>query len=104
MRPLDTIEHTLVLIFRHLKYYLVDYVPPQGDVTYRTASDRQQHAAAARLYTPDVSELELLKSDADLVLQPILNQLGMYKLDVFGMERKEYVQSLIRQLKEVKRW
>lgn len=92
------VENALVLVCRHLRYYLIEYQPEEQAWSHGANKGPEQK------FHPDLSELELLRSDADLILSPILSQLNASKIEVLGADRRDFVQSLMRQLRDVKRW
>lgn len=120
------VEILLLLLWRHLNYYLRDYSPDSylGDMfegrlsrssrsvtpgmSLRDSfiSQTGKEAPKKKTWAPTEMELETLRSDAQTVLQPLLSKLGAIEIsrDVVGVNyrsRNTYLHMLTRRLKEI---
>lgn len=81
----DIIENALLLLWRHLDFYLNRYNTSAStfgfDADYSRASTatmdygRRPSVAKGKSYQPPIADVEVLKQDSSIVLQPILNKL-----------------------------
>ncbi|KAG4097647.1 hypothetical protein H8356DRAFT_1308894 [Neocallimastix lanati (nom. inval.)] len=79
------IEHTLLLFWRHLQYYLIFYSPKSIDLysEYNTMIFNRavNLNSSDKGFNPTYEELEKLKMNAPLIFGPILNKLS--QIDLF---------------------
>jgi len=117
----DNVELGLVLILRHLEYYLLQYHASSQITQSFNAHNRKEYS----MFQPDTSELDILKSDVGSVLGPTLTTLSSMKVCLWGLStvycinlneqneqlkefnmesRQKFIDLLIRKLQDVKRW
>jgi hypothetical protein len=104
LSSLFILEHSLLLLFRHLRFYFMN-VTTDG----RSSSvgfDAHAPPPRSRSFLLAAGDVEVLRTDAKLVLQPILQKLGEIELskEAVGLTyqtRNDYLQMLVRMLRDL---
>src|SRR4051812_34941558 len=76
--PIVILEHSLLLLFRHLRFYFMN-VTTDGRPS-SAGFDVHVPPSRSRGFLPAAGDVEILRTDAKLVLQPILQKLGEIEL------------------------